>query len=225
MTKVLDALCSKSCDETAIRSSLTDFYAACSDELTSKSVEDVLLSYDVLYSLVPFKTALCSKNDGGNYCLLSSSTSTSSAAVNAVVGSSSSSSSSNYLTKDLSKRAEAEIQTPNATTFRESNVLYLFLNASSPSSALCTSCTSNIMSAYIDFEASMPYAPGLAQSPLMVGQSDLYSGIKQVCGDGFLSSAVKAAGGISSDGTNGAAATKIEGLLGALSLALLSFLL
>lgn len=43
----------------------------------------------------------------------------------------------------------------------------------------------------------MPYGPGLKQSPLMGGQSDLYQGILSTCGKSFFESGVQAAGGLS----------------------------
>jgi hypothetical protein len=54
------------------------------------------------------------------------------------------------------------------------------------------------MTAYMDFEAKVPYAPGLGKSILLAKQPDLYQGIQNTCGQTFLSGAgVQAAGGLS----------------------------
>lgn len=234
ISQVLDGLCSATCDAEAVRTSLTDFYSACSSELTSDSVDEVLITYDVLYSLIPFKNAMCTKNDAGNYCLLQSATSSSSSlGANAAYAGSSkvdTTTVAEYLTNNPAnvRRAEAVVTTPNATTFQSANILFLFLNGSAPASTLCTSCTTNIMSAWMEFEAALPYAPGLAQSPLISGQSDLYKGIISQCGNAFLSSAVQAAGGISSGpGSDSSDAPRIrESLVGTLGgLALVSLFL
>jgi hypothetical protein len=218
ITKTLDTLCASSCSDTDVRPLLTEFSAACPQELTSEPIAQVVLTYDTLYAIVPFHNALCTKNDGGNYCLVQSASSNSSASVSAGVKAYAGSSSvdvstlEDYLTttaSSISRRADVTVTTPNATTWANSNLVYLFLNGSGTASTLCTTCTSNIMSAYMDFEAKIPYGPGLAQSALMSGQAALYSGISSVCGAGFLNSAVQAAGGISSSGMDSSDAPRV----------------
>jgi hypothetical protein len=109
---------------------------------------------------------------------------------------------SNYLYSPVSKRAltardQTTLIVPNTTTFGNTNLLFLFLNSGMSSSELCTSCTSSIMTAFINFESNVPYGPGLANSALLSGQSALYSAIENQCGSSFLSGTVQAAGGIS----------------------------
>lgn len=154
--------------------------------------------------MTPFKQAMCTKDESGKYCAAqaTSPSAASNANVDVALGSSSSSVSSlkNYLwSTAIKKRAAA--QTPviaiNETTFRASNLLFFFLKPDTPSAQLCTTCARSVMMSFITFETNVPYAPGLAQSPLMGGQGDLYNGMTSTCGKSFFSGAVQAAGGIS----------------------------
>ena len=74
-TTALAAVCTASSahSESSVPSKLADFYQACTDELTSSQNKDVIRTYDVLYSLIPLKNAICSKDDSGNYCVSSTS--------------------------------------------------------------------------------------------------------------------------------------------------------
>ncbi|ETW80052.1 hypothetical protein HETIRDRAFT_477638 [Heterobasidion irregulare TC 32-1] len=212
---------STSCDESTIRSQLASFYSACSAELTSSSNQDVIRTYDVLYALTPLKTAICAKDDSGRYCVTTLSDIVSSNATSVRVSTSSSGSKSSIAdtlwtsisSKSVSRRAEtAQVALiPNVTTYRESNILFLFLDGTLSSSKLCTTCTRSVMTAYMTFEASVPYAPGIANSVLLSGQSDLYSGIESTCGSSFLQGSVQAAGGSISSGLVGAAPRSLDG--------------
>jgi hypothetical protein len=86
---------------------------------------------------------------------------------------------------------------PNVTTYQDTNLVFLFLEPSMTFTQLCTTCTRNILTPYITFESSLPYAPGLNNSLLLKGQSALYNYILSTCPTGFLSGAVQAAGGLS----------------------------
>lgn len=46
---------------------------------------------------------------------------------------------------------------PNATTFRSSNLPFLFLSGDMTSSQLCTPCTKEVLAAYVSFENDYPY--------------------------------------------------------------------
>lgn len=83
---------------------------------------------------------------------------------------------------------------PDAQTWSTSNLPFLFLSPTMPSSVLCSSCTKQILAAYVAWESRMPYALGLANSPLLSGQGDLWSGLGQVCGTGFLQAVTQQAG-------------------------------
>ncbi|KAG6879775.1 hypothetical protein C0992_011820 [Termitomyces sp. T32_za158] len=204
----LGNLCSSSvansCPESLIRSKLTDFYSACTSELTSNSNKDVISIYDVLYTILPFRTASCAQDDSGNYCAtkvkLPSSGQTA-AQIQAALMSSSSS--------------------PNFNTFGTNNIPFLFLSPSLSSSDLCNVCTRNVMTAYLNFEAKVPYAPGLGNSILLKGQTDLYSGVVSNCGSTFLSGAgVQAAGGLSGGTLHSGAASTVAMNQGFIAMAL-----
>lgn len=72
----------------------------------------------------------------------------------------------------LRKRASTTQQVvfPNATTYRNENLPYLFIQPDSPSSILCSSCANATLTAYAKWEATTVYALGLAQSPILGGQ-------------------------------------------------------
>ncbi|KAI0633053.1 hypothetical protein C8Q77DRAFT_1121314 [Trametes polyzona] len=210
ISSALNRVCSSSssCPETTIRSKLADFYSACGPELTSARNEDVVKLYDVLYAITPLKNAVCSKDDSGRYCVtqLAANSTSSSGTLSTVAKYVS----TNPLT--LSRRAAAQsvvALSPNATTFANNNVLFLLLKPDTPSNSLCTTCTRNIITSYISFESSTPYAPGLSNSALLSGQSKLYEGITNTCGTNFLNGGVAAAaglaGGINGQLTGGAA--------------------
>ncbi|KNZ76612.1 hypothetical protein J132_09356 [Termitomyces sp. J132] len=170
-----------SCPESLIRSQLTDFYSACSAELASNMNEDVLSIYDVLYAILPFRTASCAQDDSGNYCAIKSKLP-----------------SSGQTPAQLQAALMSSSSSPNFNTFGTNNIPFLFLSPSLASSDLCNVCTRNVMTAYLNFEAKVPYAPGLGNSLLLKGQTDLYSAITSTCGSTFLSGAgVQAAGGLS----------------------------
>jgi hypothetical protein len=68
----LTSLCggdvSTACSDVSLRTVLTQFYQACTPELTSAANDRVKLLYDTLYTLAPLRNAACSKDDSGNYC-------------------------------------------------------------------------------------------------------------------------------------------------------------
>ncbi|KAL0952608.1 hypothetical protein HGRIS_006863 [Hohenbuehelia grisea] len=210
VTSSLNTLCGSStsnCNENVVRGKLADFYSACSAELTSDRKEDVLRTYDVLYALTPLKNAVCTKNDAGAFCvqqasLPGSSSVSASGLSNALVNTGDDADIQKYLYQDaqLSRRAPVAALVPNTTTYAASNLAFLFLQPSDSSEVLCTSCTRNILTAYINFESSVPYAPGLDSSPMLSGQKALYDAIIEKCGKNFLGGAVQAAGSLAGNG-------------------------
>jgi len=218
----LNSICStaaNSCTDQTFRSKLADFYSACTAELTTNVNSDVIRTYDVLYALTPLKQAICTKDDSGKYCVTeitapSSSTGASDSKVDIAVGSSSTPDLSSvkqwlWSTPSNAKRATGETAAiiPNVTTYKQSNLLFFFLQPQMDSATLCTTCTRNVLMAYFNFERSVPYGPGLSNSPLMGGQSALYNAVNSTCGKSFFGGAVQAAGGIS-DGLLGNAAPR-----------------
>jgi len=179
---------STACPDSLIRGKLTDFYAACSDELTSNPNQQVRDLYDVLYVLTPMKGAICSKDDSGSSCILSGAGST--------VAGGDPSSLQNSLSYTPQNGGDAVMA--NLTTFRNNNLCFGFRQPNMDESALCTTCTRNILTSYFNFESDVPYAPGLTNSPMLSGQNDLVGAIQSKCGANFLSGALQAAGGIKS---------------------------
>jgi hypothetical protein len=209
ITSALNNLCASSvstaCPESLIRTQLTSFFTACSAELTTGAVADVVKMYDVLYAILPMTTAACSKGDDGSYCVLAPVTTT--REVSDDVGGSSLQLSdllSLLYTDDNSALKRRAVQVaaivPNTTTYHDTNLPFLFLKPSLDATTLCTTCARNVLTAYINFESNIPYAPGLSNSQILSSQNDLYSAIQSKCPAGFLSGAVQAAGGISTGG-------------------------
>ncbi|KIY44858.1 hypothetical protein FISHEDRAFT_61544 [Fistulina hepatica ATCC 64428] len=184
----LDTLCSAStCSAGTLRTELTYFYSNCSDELTSSLNSDVLTLYDVVYGILPLKETLCTQDDDGSYCALESSD-----AFSALTESVSSGS----LSETLSRRADSDI-TPDTEVISDSNLAFLFLTANLTESTLCTTCTRQVLTTWIQFESDTLYAPGISSSSMLSGQTALYNGVVETCGSSFLSGAVAAAGGLS----------------------------
>lgn len=187
--------------------------------------KDVIQFYDVLYALTPFKTAVCSKDDSGDYCVTSiaSTTGQSSSTLTSLTKYVSST-----VSTALSRRADAQAVVSvatNATTIAENNILFLMLQPTLAKDSLCQSCTRSIITSYISYESKTPYAPGLANSVLLSGQQALYTAVSDTCGSSFLSGSVAAAAGLSggiiggddSDSSGAGALFANTGVVGALA--------
>ncbi|GAA5883631.1 hypothetical protein JCM16303_004923 [Sporobolomyces ruberrimus] len=128
---------------------------------------------------------------------------------------SSSSSSSNTSTSAGNSTSSASTGTtfklpsllPNSQTYRSMSLPFLFLSSTLPSTTLCTPCTKQILTNYISFESRQPYALGLANSPILGGQGDLWQGTGEKCGAGFLSNIMQMSG--QQELTGGASSLKV----------------
>ncbi|PPR05097.1 hypothetical protein CVT24_010084 [Panaeolus cyanescens] len=207
VNSALSSLCSDSvnsaCPQPFIRSKIADFYSACADDI-QKKVPEVITPYDVLYTLTPLRQSICSKDDSGTYCVMAAPTTSREADQEPATGASDSLTLAQMLgllyTNNgaaLKRRAPATAILPNMTTYHDSNLPFLFNKPEMDATTLCTSCTRQILTAYINFESNIPYAPGLGASQLLDTQTDLYNAIKDKCPAGFMSQAVQAAGGLS----------------------------
>ncbi|WVQ73625.1 hypothetical protein IAR50_003205 [Cryptococcus sp. DSM 104548] len=107
----------------------------------------------------------------------------------------------------------ATIITPNATTYKSTNLPFLFLQPTLSSSALCTPCTREVMVAYIEWETQVPYALGLSKSPILGGQSALWSAINSTCGTAFVN-AIKSQAGSSLTTSSTSGAESVQGVAG-----------
>ena len=209
ITSALDTLCSSqtsSCSDTTLRQTLSEFTKACSAELTGSNANAaVIRQYDVIYVLTPMKQAVCSRDDSGKYCVTQISDDSASSGAKLVDQGKQLDISKLYTDlekSDLQRRQSVVTQNhslalvPNTSTFRNEGIPFLYLTPQTDSSRLCTSCTRVVLTAYINFEQSVPYIAGLPQSPLLGGQPALYVAVNGTCGPAFLSGAVQAAGGL-----------------------------
>ncbi|KAF4611474.1 hypothetical protein D9613_003907 [Agrocybe pediades] len=207
VSSALDNLCddsvTNSCSDSVVRSQITQFYAACPDELVKNPVDSVVSIYDVLYTLTPLRQSVCSKDDSDSWCVMAPSTT--SREVSESVGSSGLSTTEllALLYTDnsaLKRRAEVPAIVPNITTYHDTNLPFLFLKPDIDATALCTTCTRLVITNYVKFESDTPYAPGLTNSKLLDTQQPLYDAITQKCPADFLNGAVQAAGGLGKSG-------------------------
>lgn len=230
---------SNGCDQNYVVGKLNSFYSACRSEIDSGN-DKVANLYDVLYVFTPLKSAVCAVDSSSQaYCVNAIRKAGASAkgpanstvnAVNTNAVASIAQSAADFifdLVPGLQKRAPAtqsfaSIVTPNATTYRNTNLPFLFLQPDMTKDELCTSCTRQIMVTYIKYENSIGYGPGLGNSPILGGQSGLWNGIKTVCGDSFTSAIVSEAGGAlpASGAVSRAAAPAIAVVAGVAALAL-----
>lgn len=194
VTDTLTNICASSasaCPQTLITSKLASFYTSCGSELTSSPIAEVKLIYDTFYTVLPFLSAICTKDNSGAWCVPQANTTSSSASPAVEVG-----------RRDASTAAYM----PDASTINSENILFLYTTPSLPKAQLCTDCTAAVLKSFMTFEAGTNYAPGLAQSTLLSGQPALYSAVTTTCGSDFLSGAVKAAGSLSQGGSTGTSA-------------------
>jgi hypothetical protein len=167
-------------------------------------------TYDLLYILMPLRTATCTKDDSSNYCATE------------IAGSAPAASS--LFT------SSQEVITPNFDTLENSNAAFLFIKPDLSPDKLCTSCTRNVLTSYISFESDILYAPGIPQSILLNGQTALYQSVQKNCPPNFLNGAVQAAGSLSGGVIGnvksgaapraGASAGGVAALVGAISVAI-----
>ncbi|PWN23687.1 hypothetical protein BCV69DRAFT_238709, partial [Microstroma glucosiphilum] len=219
----LSELCASDagCDTDLVRQYLSSFWTSCMTEIQNenKEVQDV---YDVLYLLVPFREAICSEDDSGNYCLLETANSTTSSTTSkrdlpalklGLPG--------NVLkrmrdhasmlpnakrheaaeTAEVAEPLEARQSSDNATdaastvdSLNGTNIAFLFLQPDSDKSVLCGTCAQSILASYIKFETALPYAIGLSNSHIFSGQSALYKAGQATCGDTWATKVNEIAG-------------------------------
>lgn len=113
---------------------------------------------------------------------------------------------------------EALLQ-PNATTFKTTNLPFLFLQPDMTSAQLCTPCTRAVLVAYVKWEARQPYALGLSQSPILGGQMDLWKSIEQTCGQTYTAGIAAEAGVLAAGNSTSAATGPVGVTKGAVVLA------
>lgn len=187
LTAVCGASVATDCPTSVFASQITGFYTACSTELTTSPNADVIKIYDVLYVIPAMREAICSKDDDGSWCVASAAPPSGSA---------------DSVQQALYTKSGDNV-VPNTNTFTTYNIPFLFLTPETPEADLCKTCTRNVLKAFINHESNLPYAPGLGESPLLKTQTALYTAVKSKCGENFMISEIKAAGGLSNNGLNG----------------------
>lgn len=155
------------------------------------------------------RTSICSKDDTGSWCVLSSPKS-----AKEQVGSSTLTDilSTLYIKAGgaLRRRGPQDAIIPNLATYHDKNLPFLYYNADLDATTLCTTCARQVLTAYMSFESSIAYAPGLSSSQLLGKQAALLNAVKDKCPSGFLNGAVQAAGGLSAGILSGAAQAAIN---------------
>ena len=149
----------------------------------------VIAIYDLVYSAVPFRNAVCQKDSSDQYCVLDATSSP---------------------TKRASLDRRDDAQTPLVSNLQKismAGVPFLGLQANLSAEKLCTPCTRNVMNSYLAQAQSMPYAAGLSNSLLLHNQPALYAAINSKCGASFLGGQAQAAGGLAT----GAAPRPVDG--------------
>lgn len=125
---------------------------------------DVQGLYDDLYTMLPFRAAVCAKDaTSNNYCASSLS-----------------------FTTPASRKRDSD-PTIDPTSMTASGVLFQYMLPSSSATQLCTACGAAVLQAYVTWEAATPYCFGLNQSPLLGSQSALWDAFSSKCGASFLS--------------------------------------
>lgn len=189
VTSAFDGLCSdaNACDTPAIRSLLNTFSQKCPDDLVN--VQDVSATYDLLYNLLPMRATICTKDSTtGSYCAMQSST----------VGDAQ---------LELPDGPLSKIVQANLDALGTANTGFLFMTPASNPTALCSVCFQDILSFYVDFEDSTPYAMGVTLSPLLQGQAALWQAVTDTCGDEVAAN-VAVKGGAQVEQPNAASSTR-----------------
>jgi len=184
LTNVCSVATTNSCPTAAINAQITKFGTACQDELKVNPNADVVRLYDVFYTIIPMKQALCSKGDDGNWCVSSGVP---------LAGSAS------EIQKSLYTESGQTV-IPNTAAFAANNLPFLLTSGDLEKDQLCTACTRNILSAYMNYESDVPYGVGLDKSQLLGNQIPLFKAVQEKCGANFMDNAVKAAGGLGTTG-------------------------
>ena len=202
----LTSLCTdtvaSTCSESLIRTNITAFYAACPAELTTNANQGVIQIYDVLFSLLPFRSSVCSKDDNGNWCVQGPSATAREVDdkdVDAPSVGMSELMALLYIKNNAALRRRDDLGAiqPNFTTYRDNNLPFAFFTPNLNKTQLCVTCARLVLTSYIQFESNVPYAPGLNNSLLLSTQSALFDAVQSKCPANFLNGAVQAAGGLS----------------------------
>ncbi|WFD26378.1 hypothetical protein MNAN1_001357 [Malassezia nana] len=198
-TSALNGLCAANdgCDRPLVRQFIAQFWDQCADELESGQ-DQIIQLYEYLYIFIPFRDAICSKNKEGEYCLTALAPNMGSSADDdnllqmyrrAVPDVSANDvESPAYWERVMSSIPRASTLAAKAPTLPalQPQQVFFFLSGSSPKETICSECAGHVLSSYISFELSAPFALGLDSAPVLQSQQAIYDHAQQVCGDSFV---------------------------------------
>ena len=198
MSSALQGLCAANdgCDRTLVHQFIAQFWDQCADELEARQ-DQVVQLYEYLYIFIPFRDAICSRNQQGDYCLSALAPSMAGDADTDMVQlyrrgvpdvDANDVESDAYWERVLPSIPRASTlaaKAPDLPTLQPQQVFF-FLSGSSPKDTLCTECAHHVLASYIRFELSAPFALGLDSSPVLQSQQAIYEQAKKVCGASFV---------------------------------------
>lgn len=200
LTSTLDEVCAAAngCDRPLVQQFLAQFWDACTAELEAQDA-DVMQLYDYLYIFVPFRDAVCAKDNQGGYCLPSMAPGMAPSANEDMLqlyrrgaptpwppGVPRDVTSDAYWAHVMATIPRANDSSAAAAPSLVPEQLFFFLSGSTPKDVLCTECTQHVLSAYVAFELATPYAPGLESSAVLQSQQAIYDHARTLCGADFV---------------------------------------
>ncbi|WFD18655.1 hypothetical protein MCAP1_000862 [Malassezia caprae] len=234
MANALQGLCvaNDGCDRPLVRQFIAQFWDQCTDELEARQDQIVQL-YEYLYIFIPFRDAICSKNEQGDYCLADLAPSMANDAGSDMVQvyrrgvpdiDANDVESDAYWERvmpSIPRASKLAAKVPSLPQLQPQQVFF-FLSGSSSKETLCTECARHVLASYIHFELSAPYALGIDSSQVLQSQQAIFEQAKRVCDDHFVES-LNAEAGIQafSEPASGAASLAPRFYVLALALALL----
>ena len=174
------------CDRHLVRYFLFEFWNQCTDELEARHPE-ILQLYEYLYIFNPFRDAVCSKDASGKYCLptITKNAAKKSPKTKRAMPLPQDVYSEAYWARVLPTIPRSHMMAAtNASSSPAINTsqlpslapqqVFFFLSGESDPDVLCTECSKHVLAAYISYELSSPYAPGLENSGVLKSQQSIY---------------------------------------------------
>lgn len=145
------ATTSNTCPDSTMRSWLAYFRGNCTNELLTNPNQQVVGIYTSFYAIKPFLNAVCAKDTAtGSYCL-------------SQLGSNSTAKAAGGMANAAQQPLADANGVPNAEAFSNANILWLGANPNMDAASLCTTCTKNVLTSYIQWESANPPAVNIAR--------------------------------------------------------------
>ena len=209
LSSSMEKLCQvqNGCDRHLVRYFLFEFWNQCTDALEARHPE-ILSLYDYLYIFNPFRDAVCSKDASGKYCLstITQHIAKKSPKTKRAVPQPQDVYSEEYWARVLPTIPRSHMMAATNSSTSASHAIntsqlpplapqqvFFFLSGDSDKDTLCTECSKHVLAAYISYELSSPYAPGLENSDVLKSQRSIYERAQSICGGDFVSSINKEA--------------------------------